>query len=484
MLRRQQFTADKARIVLTGMILSDDALRQVALMYTEGLFRVDFADEVASWCINYFREYNIAPRRQIESIFYQHADNMEDTDRECVERLLSKLSEEYEREGEKFNAAYAVDVARELFKRNHLQTTAERVLSMVEEDDVEGAEHRMVSFSAVEMPTGRAVNPYTDEDAIRRAFSVTTEPLFRFPGAIGRMVNAQLVRGSFMAIMGREKIGKTWYLDCFGHQAAKCRCNVAFFSVGDMTEEDMIVRKHTTLSRKPTDPELLGLTIAVPEKIVETDTEDDEGNFGCTGYSVEYTKEDVKELLSVEEAIKMGQVFGNRLRGKDYKLFTFPNSTVNVEFIRQELDILASAELWIPDVIIIDYADILLPEPAAPGEFRHQQNHTWRTLRSLAQERHCFVLTATQADAASYDPSVDLSMRNFSEDKRKLSHVTAMLGLNQTDTEKKSGVLRMNWIVLRKGRFTSSNFLYLLQCLEKGQTLIKSYFLPQRKAAD
>lgn len=482
-MRRKTVKTDRARIVLTGMILSTEALRRVSMMYRPGMFRVDFADLVAEWCLDYFQQYGKAPGKDIEGVYHRKMLRMSEEQQGNVEALLSRLSAEWERDGSHFNASFAVDTAVELFKENHLRAVVEDLNQRLETGDVPGAETALAGFSTVQAPHTDAINPYTDEEAIRRAFDAVQEPLFTFPGDFGKMVNRQLVRGGFLAWMGREKIGKTWYLDLMAHQAAKCRCNVAFFQVGDMTEEDMIVRKHTSLSGIPSDPDLLGETLRVPREIVETDDPDADGNCGVTGYDVVYDEEKVTTLLDAAAAIQHGKVFAHRLRGRDFKLFTFPNDTVNVRFIRDRLDVLAATELWIPDVIVIDYADILSPEPDSAKEFRHQQNKTWKALRALAQERHCLVITATQADAASYDPSVNLSMRNFSEDKRKLSHVTAMAGLNQTEGEKECGLLRVNWIVLRKGRFASSRFCYLLQCLEKGRPLIKSYFLKPRGGA-
>ena len=124
-------------------------------------------------------------------------------------------------------------------------------------------------------------------------------------------------------------------------------------------------------------------------------------------------------------------------------------------------------EGFIPDVIVIDYADILAPEDPRQQP-RDQVNETWKALRRLSQERHCLVIAPTQANAASYDKWVQ-GMHNFSEDKRKLAHVTGMLGLNQTEEEKALHVMRLNWIVLRESPFNAQQCLWVGQCLEIGR---------------
>jgi len=119
--------------------------------------------------------------------------------------------------------------------------------------------------------------------------------------------------------------------------------------------------------------------------------------------------------------------------------------------------------------------------PDVRMEFRHQQNEIWKALRGLSQERRKgiqpLIITATQADANSYDRDL-LRLKNFSEDKRKYSHVTAMYGLNQDPhgREKKIGIMRINELVLREGAFDDNRVVYILQNLKRGQPYLGSYF--------
>jgi hypothetical protein len=83
------------------------------------------------------------------------------------------------------------------------------------------------------------------------------------------------------------------------------------------------------------------------------------------------------------------------------------------------------------------------------------------------------VVTATQADAQSYVAST-LGKSNFSEDKRKLAHATAIAGINQTDDEKQFQIQRLNWIVLREQEFHTFKCLHVAGCLAIAQPAIKS----------
>ncbi|MBT9138972.1 MAG: hypothetical protein DDT31_01552 [Syntrophomonadaceae bacterium] len=124
-----------------------------------------------------------------------------------------------------------------------------------------------------------------------------------------------------------------------------------------------------------------------------------------------------------------------------------------------------------PDVIVIDYADILASD--YKGEFRHQENEKWKALRRLSQSRKCLVITATQTDTDAYKKK-SITLDNFSEDKRKYAHVTGMLTLNQTPEEKEAGTMRLNWLLLRDGEFGGNNEVTVAQALRIGQPMLFS----------
>jgi len=95
-------------------------------------------------------------------------------------------------------------------------------------------------------------------------------------------------------------------------------------------------------------------------------------------------------------------------------------------------------------------------------------------LRGLSQERHCLMVTATQASARAYGKDL-IDMSDYSEDKRKYAHVTAMIGLNQTPDEKKVGIMRINMIVQREGEFFSERTVKIAQDLRIGRPLLFSF---------
>jgi hypothetical protein len=298
----------------------------------------------------------------------------------------------------------------------------------------------------------------------------------------------------------------------FACRAAMARNNVAFFCVGDMTERQMTMRFHIWLSKKSNMEKYCGDTLVpILDCVKNQENTCELKERECTqGLGIEeedeigkatfkrapksycacvkcaknnpsmfqgtYWYEERRKVkpLTWKEGLKEGRRFTDGLRAREFKLVSFPNTSINVKGIENQLGLWQQFENFVPDVIVIDYADILAPEDAKK-EHRHQQNDTWKAMLALSQKWHCLVITATQADAAAFD-AVSLKQKNFSEDKRKYGHVTGMLGLNQTEKEKIDGLMRINWLVLREGEFQVNSMCKIIQSLTIGRPILGSFF--------
>ena len=156
-----------------------------------------------------------------------------------------------------------------------------------------------------------------------------------------------------------------------------------------------------------------------------------------------------------------------------FRLATYASDTLTAQEIISCCNEWERQDDFVPDVIVVDYADLMT---ADVHEFRHRQDAIWKGLRGLSQRRHALVVTCTQADADSYRARL-LKLTNFSEDKRKLSHVTAMFGLNQTPDgrEKELGVMRVNALLVREGAFSVTSEVTVLQDLRVGRPFLESW---------
>jgi hypothetical protein len=164
--------------------------------------------------------------------------------------------------------------------------------------------------------------------------------------------------------------------------------------------------------------------------------------------------------------------------GDNVRMIAYPRFMAGLSDIRRDLYILEQHEGFIPNVIIVDYADILKPDTS--GDKRNQIDDIWKMLASLAAERHCIVFTASQGTRGAIYKS-DLDQDDLAEWIGKLGHVDLFLGLNQSPHEKDSKVMRVNLLVHRHKEADESMSALLLQQLEVGQFAMDSHMVRKEK---
>lgn len=461
-------SGSEERRILTGMIVSTSVVGRIASHWDdkEGLFKNKWANLIGGWCITFFEEYGNAPGADIEGIFEAWASNGQDEEEEkLVGKFLESLSTEYEQLAAGTNDDYIVDLAGKHFNKVRYQRLADALQGDIDLGHIEDAEKRVDSFGRVEIGAGSGVDVCGDEEAWRDAFESHTEPLITYPGALGQFFEFYLEREGFIAFMGPEKRGKSWWMLDIAWMAMRQSRRVAFFEVGDMSQRQVLRRLGARAARCPYSPlaRHYPMKVKYPKKITRSPDE--------LLAVVDIEERVYKEQLDWKKAYKA--IHKYQTKKSLFKLSVHPNDSLSAKGM---LGILQGWERegWVPDVLVVDYADILAPINGK-AETRDQINGTWKALRSISQRLHCLVVTATQADAASYGSPL-LGRRNFSEDKRKFAHVTGMVGLNATEEEKEHEIMRLNWIVLREGEFVETKCVHVASCLKLGRPVVHSTF--------
>ncbi len=515
------------RRIITGLIVSKDYHERIQRIWDASFLESPELRTVAEWCINYFQKYSKAPDKDIQSIYMEQlkAGKLPKADAQYIEELLSDLSDEYGRD-DQFNAPYLYDKTVQYFKSQELERHNRDVQALVDSGQIEEAEQLIQSYApAIMDDTDIGLDLSSDEalERIERAFNETGQQVLSYPGALGEMWNEHLVRGGFVTFLAPEKRGKSFLLLDIGLRAIRQKANVAFFDAGDNTESQVLRRICVYIARKSDrarycEERFKPVGDCVYNQIDSCEREDrncDHGIFDvpledflakihhfvsidtlkekyeefpeyetCKSYGCRKRKGTVwlqkvkktRPLIS-KQAKKELQTFFKKYRRR-FKLVTYPAGFLTVSEIRKCLNDWERYDGFVPDIIVVDYADLLSADDGKVAEFRHRQDHVWKNLRALSQERHALLVTATQADADSYKRG-RLSISNYSEDKRKLAHVTAQYGLNQDPhgREKKLGVIRINEIVVREGAFSDDNEVCVLQDLAAGRPFLGSYSL-------
>lgn len=461
----------RTRTVLIGMIVSGAVLSRVTPRWTDrGLFpdgdRV--SNLIGSMCVKHYKDFRKAPGAEIGSIVEAWAsENQGDKEtQQLLSTLLESLSGQYERLGDEINVEYTNKIAGKLFKRERIKQVLRDAGIEERNGRVDEAESKLLGYRRIELGGSAAISPLTDKVEIRAAYSEDNKPIIQYDiPAIDRFMQGALEREGFISFLAPNKAGKSFWLMDLACRALMAHKRVAFFLIGDMSKKQFLRRLYARLAvrprssptgvwpvevmmpqgirmlPKPSDDKPWCAEVITKSKTFKNGTDETRAEAACDRW--------MTEIIRADDPYLMLSVHGGR--------------TVSVLGIRSELEAMEQ-DGFVADVVLVDYADNLAPVNHR-DERRDQVNETWLGLRALALENKCLVGTSTQCDTPGFDKWV-LTRDNFSEDRRKLDHVTMMIGLNVGKRDKPFGITRLNVVNMRDGDFDNYKCCYVAGCLD------------------
>jgi len=496
--RHRTINRDLEKQILISLITSPNVLKGINSIFDPNLFKLELCKKVGHWIKNYYTQYQTAPGRDIQAIFNQEKAGLQPEVEEQAEEFLQTLSEEFLASPP--NESFMKDEAIKYFKMMKAEQIALTVQGLVESNGkLEDIEAVLNSYNKEMAEVARWVSPLDDAAYIESVFDEEIDTLFELPGNLGKFLGP-IEREFLVGIMGPMKRGKTWWLMEFAFHALSFRRRVAYISL-EMSDKKCSKRFYQRLTaasqneeeglsdysvldckynqvnqcNKPGRSCRVGMpTInninptyvpCVACKGVEGDVDYEPAFFSIKtirpGLSIPLVNNSVRNFL---------QMYGRN----HFRAISYPPFTANLKSITQDLDLLV-ADGFMPDVVVIDYADILAPETAR-GEVRHQIDDTWKSLKRMAAERKIAVITATQGNRASLAKDI-IEQTDTSEDIRKLAHPDIFFALSQSRKEKAVNALRLNILAHRWRHFDPFYNLLTTYNFDVGQPMLDTAFI-------
>lgn len=428
------------RHAIAAMVHNTAVLAQVAANWTRDSFASKFANILATWCIDYFNKSKEAPGvAGITAQFDLWKDNADSAIAQTMAEWLSGLPDQSD-----LSTDYAVDMIGLIVQKQSLKRLGNALVSLCETGKVEDALNVQVEWKRPKIgQESSGVFPLQDPSIIERAFAYSQrDPLVKYPGALGEFFGDVLSADSFVSFLAPAKTGKTTVLSDLVWRAVSQGRRVAYFSCGDMSQDQMILRLAPRLCKRP----LKGGRFKIPTELSYTNKEP------TIKFDVQsrppITKEEVLQAFA-----QAGQSDPTRFR-----LLSYPAGSLSVQEISSMADRWAD-EGWMPEIFAIDYADIM----ALPQGFKEKRDgisKQWEQLRALSTRTRSLVVTASQSDTEGYSAWL-LGKKNFSDARNKIDNVTAMIGLNMTEAERRLGVCRYNYVALREAEFMADRPSYV-----------------------
>lgn len=426
-----EYTADAEREVLIAMITSEAVAGRIASQWRpEGLFAAKNHNVIGGWVAEHWKKYRKVLDTGIAAKFNEWAAEQNSNETvEGVKQVLSYLSQESQnRAGEAVNVDYVLDMARKRFTENRIVRTAEDSISLCRAKRVDRADSLMKGYGAggCDLIGTPGVDLFLDREMVAKVFSKDrAEPLVRYGGQLGHFFANKLARDSLVAFCGPAGFGKSWWLADVAWRAMLDRKRVAYFDVGDMSDVQVGERFLIRAAGRPrlSDNGEWPFTVKVPKTLA----------YSGKVPEVEFEERKFKsELDEIKAWAACERIMQTKVKSKRsyFKLVNMPSKTVTVPDLA---GIVKGWEMdgWVPDVIVIDYADILAPINKRADELT-QTDDTWVALRSLSQQLHCLVVTATQTNREAFGKG-EVKMNWIGGHFRKLAHVNAMWGINAKD---------------------------------------------------
>jgi len=161
----------------------------------------------------------------------------------------------------------------------------------------------------------------------------------------------------------------------------------------------------------------------------------------------QFKLKDPANQLTVKERLEM---FQNEFAGSQLVIKEFPTGQASINTIRNLLVQLKNYDEFEPDLLIVDYLELLRPTREIQQEY-HAQQKTAEELRGVAMEYNFLVWTATQTNRQGRMVKI-ITDAELGDSYGKIRTCDFAMSLNQSEEEFDEGKMRAYVIKSRNGR--------------------------------
>ena len=133
----------------------------------------------------------------------------------------------------------------------------------------------------------------------------------------------------------------------------------------------------------------------------------------------------------------------------------YPTRSATIQTIKNHIEKMKNQD-FLPDMIIVDYADLIKPEGSSKEEKRHQLESIYEELRGISQEAGCPIWTASQTNRSGLNAEV-ITMESISEAFNKCFVADFIFSVSRTVGDKNTNGGR---IFIAKNRNGPDGLIY------------------------
>ena len=411
------------------MLVNQEFLGRLSDVVDFRWFRTPHIRLMAEFAVGYFRKYGgLVSRDMMESVIQRRNENQViEANKIDINTALYDFNKAKELDLGSMDKATQISKIQEYVKQEAMRNALLDSAENLEKKDTDGVvENTLKKFDDIqkilfeEMDFGVEMSADEVEDSMEEHIDYLTNPAARI--ASGWNCLDEITHGGFFkdgkflgVFMAQAGLGKSNILANLGYNFLRQNLKVAVISM-EMSQNVYLRRFDSLISK--IDIDSLGLSSMVGQ-----------------------LKEKITKFYKFDYP-------GARLNVKEFA----PNSKSSKN-IEQYVEELVVAKGWKPDVLIIDYLNLLKPNASssrADSTMYEDGKVVSEELRAMSYHLQIPVLTAVQCNSSGFN-TADIGMQNIAE-SRGIAHTADFIaGLYQTEDEQMDGVFHMKILKSRLG---------------------------------
>ena len=458
MLTRQKLDLSIERRVLSNIIMDSSLLGFAKHIGKSTLFEANPCKIVAGWIWHYFDQIGEAPGPALSDVFRQQVGLLTSADADLVQDLLTSLSSDWDA-AKPSNVHVAKQMIEKYFRQRALTVLQERLSEATLSDDPSLGERLVADYIKPENHVASDISMFLNPQTIASAFDSQEDVLFRFPAELGRLIGP-VTTEDFIAYMSPPKRGKSWWLMYSAMVAALQGKKVLLISL-EMSEAQVIRRMWQMLTGT--------------SRYGETSPWGEFYSVGANKFETSVRSIVTPRVNTDIDVITRGQADLRRAcRGGELKIRVYPTNSFGLADFRGLLNGLHVYEKYDPEVVSLDYADIM--SKGKHKDAREAINDNWLGLRGIASEYKLGLFTASQTGRRTVTGDRDANEDDASDDIRKIAHCSKVIMINQNKNEKRDNLFRLKCNTTRD-QAAEMDDLLCTGCLAIGRPYLDGRFM-------
>jgi replicative DNA helicase len=312
------------------------------------------------------------------------------------------------------NPAFVIDCVEKFAKRESMKQAITKSVDLMKEGRFDEIEKEVKDALLVSRSQDFGQNYFKDVDERwGRINSINYGDYIKtsLPTLNRGLIGGGLGRKELAIVIASAGLGKSIYL---ANQAVKClveNLKVAFVTL-EMSEDRVAQR-------------IDSISTLIPQATIGNDRE--------------------QALLKQRH-----KIFQKTFNKADLRIKEFPTGNANINSVRSWLNQLQNYEGFVPDVLIVDYLELLRPLRDGMSEYEGQQRVA-EELRGLAMEKNILCWSASQVNRTGRGARI-VTDEHLADSYGKIRVVDLAVSLNQDEEEFDEGTMRVYVIKARNGK--------------------------------